>query len=571
MATDLDHDAASRTGLHWALLLRFVLALLGLGGVLIHATWPPGPPDTRFWAALLFILAGLLGVIYFFIWGTVRSDTRFFLGQLATDYFIVTGIIYLTGGPDSIFTFLYYVIILGAALLLSQRFSFVMASAATIGWAGVTTLYHLHAAEVIVIPLGGKLVLAGILNTEMDMEVGFRDPALFLIGQGIAFHLLALAGGLLAERLRRVTLLYELVQASLPEGIVAMDGQQRIAFLNLEARILLGLPSGKEFVGEPVREVLQQPEIANLADLLLTQDEADWEVSLPGDNGPRSVNIRVSANRDAKGRMRGAVAVLTDLTPRKRLEAAERRATHLEGLREVAAGIAHEIRNPLASIRGSVQELARGTMGPEAEKELAEIIYRESDRLDGILGEFLRFTGMRDPVLRKVNIAEILDDVAVLLENRSGVPRGAVQREYEGPYPLLGDRGQLQQVFLNLGLNALEASPEGARIRFRVEPTKIERAGSGRRGRQAAQQDRGSEAIEISVVDEGGGIDEAVLSKIFTPFFTTKSQGTGLGLAVVNRIVRGHEGDVEVANEPGKGCTFRVRLPLERHSPPDER
>ncbi|MCZ6601407.1 MAG: ATP-binding protein, partial [Planctomycetota bacterium] len=116
-----------------------------------------------------------------------------------------------------------------------------------------------------------------------------------------------------------------------------------------------------------------------------------------------------------------------------------------------------------------------------------------------------------------------------------------------------------------------EASPDGAKIRFRVEATRIERVGSGRLGRQIAQRERESEAIEIFVVDEGGGIDEAVLSKIFTPFFTTKSRGTGLGLAVVNRIVRGHEGDVEVENEPGKGCTFRVRLPLEGHSPRGER
>ncbi|MCZ6601661.1 MAG: hypothetical protein O6952_01500, partial [Planctomycetota bacterium] len=197
MATDLDHDAASRTGLHWALLLRFVLALLGLGGVLILAGGLPGPPDPRFWAALLFILAGLLGVLYFFVWGTVPSESRFFLGQLVTDYFLVTGIIYLTGGPNSVFTFLYYVIILGAALLLSQRFSFVMASAATIGLAGVTTLYYLHAAGVIVIPLGGELAPAEILSQD-QWKVEIRNPALFLIGQGIAFQLLAVAGGLLA-------------------------------------------------------------------------------------------------------------------------------------------------------------------------------------------------------------------------------------------------------------------------------------------------------------------------------------------------------------------------------------
>ena len=553
--SDLARNSGSKRGVSWILTLRLVLALFCLGGVLLLDDWPVRPAEPRFFAGLLFLFAIVLDLAFFLMRHRVRLRL-FLFAQLGVDYFLVTGILYLTGGADSVFLFLYFLIILGAAMVLSRRTSLVLASLATVGTAAVTILYSLHTNDGFPDPFH--------LQDGVLIKFSLGRTTLLLVSQGIAFHAVALLSGILAERLRRLTLLYGLLLDNMPEGLLAVDAQERIAFLNSEARTLLGIPPGTAVDGKPVRQVLQRGEAAAVADVLLSREAANWEVSLPGDGESRSVNIRVSAVRDRKGRMRGAVGVLTDLTLRKRLETAERTAEHLEGLREVAAGIAHEIRNPLASIRGCVQELVRDTMGEEEEKELAGIIYRESDRLDGILQEFLRFTGMRDPVRRPLDLAGLLDEVVVLLEARDDVKPDSILREYEGPSHLTGDRGQLQQVFLNLGINALEASPPGSPICFRIRSTRMTRVGSRRLGSQMGQQVMESKALEVSVHDRGAGIDPENRSKIFTPFFTTKATGTGLGLAVVNRIVRGHGGDVEVESVPGEGCTFRVRLPVEK-------
>ena len=547
------HESELRRRFAWILILRAALAVV-FGGAVLVAFREADPRPPMYYTAVLFGIVLLLDLILLLLrrW---QPYSVLLLMQLFFDFLIITAAIYVSNAAESVFTFLYFLLIIEAAIVHSRGASLILASLSTIGSTGVSILYYLHSTDTLLIPWGEFL-------TEGLTDVNPQSKILFLVGQMVAFYTVSVFAGILAEDLRRLNLLHDLLLENMPEGIVAIDGQQRVTFLNMEARKLLTIPPSAIAIGRPVKEVLQGEEAESVAELLLSPEGDDWELILPGPKGLRSVNLRVSSTRDRRGRMRGAVGVLTDLTMKKRLEAAERTAEHLEGLREVAAGIAHEIRNPLASIRGCVQEISRGSLGDAEQAEMSEIIRRESDRLDHILQEFLQFTGMRDPVLAPVRVSDLLDEVVILLENREGMRPREVEKNYTGEHVIQGDRRQLQQVFLNLGINAIEASEGQKPIRFELKGAKITRFGSHRVGTTKSQRMLVADAVEISVGDEGGGLAPDVLPKAFTPFFTTKKSGTGLGLSVVSRIVRGHGGEIEVDNHPGQGCTFRVRLPV---------
>jgi signal transduction histidine kinase len=224
----------------------------------------------------------------------------------------------------------------------------------------------------------------------------------------------------------------------------------------------------------------------------------------------------------------------------ERLKKAER----LSAAGQLAAGLAHEIRNPLASISGAAGILARGNAPPENVEACLEIIDKESQRLNRLLTSFLEFARPRPPRFQRLEPAALLDSVVALAMHNDGASGVRLSREIQAPLPELdGDPEQLKQVLLNLVINAMQASPEGGRVRLLAE------SAGGRLG--------------ISVCDEGPGAPPEVLEHIFEPFFTTKKKGTGLGLAVAAGIVHQHGGSLTASNNPRGGMTFRMELPLD--------
>ena len=218
------------------------------------------------------------------------------------------------------------------------------------------------------------------------------------------------------------------------------------------------------------------------------------------------------------------------------------RADQLSALGQLSAGLAHEIKNPLASMKGSLEILASDFPPGHDKREFIEILEKELHRLDGVLTEFLQFARTPRPDRRPCNLCEVMDSLEVLCSKeaaRHGV-RIEITCPTDLPEPRL-DAGQIQQALLNIVLNGIQAMPSGGRLDIRVT--------------------RNGDALHVRIRDEGSGIPPENRSKIFDPFFTTKEHGTGLGMAIAHKLIQGHGGDIRLEEE-GRGSTFLVVLPM---------
>jgi two-component system sensor histidine kinase PilS (NtrC family) len=262
----------------------------------------------------------------------------------------------------------------------------------------------------------------------------------------------------------------------------------------------------------------------------------------------REVPLGISfwAVRSGRGELAGIIGVFQDLSTIKEMEERMRQADRLAAIGRLAANIAHEIRNPLASLSGAIEVLTRELSLDKNQDHLVQVVLRESDRLNQIIKEFLEYA--RPASLRPlpVNVGEVLDEVLLLLEHRALPAHFKIVREYNGPVSAVLDPQQFRQAIWNLCINALEAMPNGGELRIGI----------------GIVTQRNTRKLEVWVTDTGSGINPESLPHIFEPFFSTKPEGSGMGLAVVHRVVQDHGGDVEVRSDPGGGTTFTLRLPL---------
>jgi two-component system sensor histidine kinase PilS (NtrC family) len=279
--------------------------------------------------------------------------------------------------------------------------------------------------------------------------------------------------------------------------------------------------------------------------------------------------VAASILRGEQGRERGHVVIFQDVTTVAAMERELRGAERLAAVGEMAAKLAHEIRNPLASISGSIQLLRAGPAGEQADRadsaRLMDIVLRETERLNGLISQFLQYSRPVPPTLEAVPVRALLEEMRELLEASKS---DDVAVECSGPEGLsvLADRDQLKQVLWNLAINAAHAMPKGGTLRFSVAvaaPMPAQDWHSGGRKEEWSDKTRHRALepwVEIAVADTGEGILPEDQNRIFEPFFTTKAEGTGLGLATVHRVIEGHGGSIRVESQEG-GTTFRLRLP----------
>jgi two-component system sensor histidine kinase PilS (NtrC family) len=261
---------------------------------------------------------------------------------------------------------------------------------------------------------------------------------------------------------------------------------------------------------------------------------------------------------------RGLIMVLDDITAEKKMEEFLKHRQRIETMGHISATIAHEIRNPLASIRGAVQEIGRAMPIPEDKKVLLDIVLSESDRLDQIISDFLRFARMRPPQLASTDIGRVLSDVKILLSARPEAKDAQILLSGDEGEPFPADPEQLRQLFLNLGMNALQAMSASPRRELALRVCVMPR---GRLLGFKLEQVLDRPGVLVEVTDTGPGMRPDVQGRIFEPFFTTKATGTGLGLAIAERIVQGHEGLIAFESQDGAGTTFRVWLPTNLATP----
>lgn len=527
----------------WLTLLRIVLVTLLLAAsamvVLRSETQDLGTVEQVLYGVI--VAAYSASIVYLLLLRRSPGLQRpLAYAQVAGDVLISACLVYLTGGAESLLVFMFPLTVVSAAVLLYRRGAIVSAA--------------LSSAALAMVVVG---LNAGWLPAPSPRLVQGQMPlprlAFFLFAHTSAIFLSAALASYLAEQVRatreRLSIresdylalerLHESIVRSIASGIVTADRFGRITFVNEAASELLGTAAGPA-VGASVEDLLPSLAPRLRGQPLVQRLEVDHT---PLSGATRRLRFALSPLQDRLGKNHGWVIAFEDLTSIRAMEEAVKRSEQLAAVGAMAAGLAHELRNPLASMSGSIQLLGDSKVFADDERRLMGIVIREADRLNGLVSAFLQFARPAPPELEPVDFREVLDTTVTLFRNdptRRGVQ---VQIDAEGDLTLMGDVGQLGQLLWNLLTNAAEAMPAGGMARI------------------AARKRDGW--LWLSVGDQGPGIAPGDLGHIFEPFYTTKESGTGLGLSTVHSIAQAHGGTVRVESGLGIGTTFFVDLPSE--------
>jgi two-component system nitrogen regulation sensor histidine kinase GlnL len=359
-----------------------------------------------------------------------------------------------------------------------------------------------------------------------------------------------------AKRQSPTQISWEQILANLDDGVIALDAQSKIIFFNEASEMLTEISSGTAVDQSFEKIFKREPWLVDL--VKTTHAPPHKRAGAEGDLVSRwgrklPVGVTVSPLRDRQDQFIGTILLLRDIKRRKELEEDLKRADRLAVIGTLAAGLAHEIRNPLGGIKGAAQLLRRSADGASSVHDFTDIMIREVDRVNQLIEQLLDLSRPSQITLAALNIHEILEDVLLLeTQTLSGKELHVRKRFDPSLPPIRGDRAQLTQVFLNLVKNAFQAMDAGGVLTL---TTRLETDYHIRERGTAANR-----LIWVDLADDGLGIAEEHLAHIFSPFFTTKANGTGLGLVTCDRIMREHGGTIRVESVAGKGSTFKVSL-----------
>ncbi|HWR45125.1 two-component system sensor histidine kinase AtoS [Sporomusa sp.] len=349
----------------------------------------------------------------------------------------------------------------------------------------------------------------------------------------------------MARSLLNAQTLNENIMHSIADGVITVDIDGNITSANKSAEALTGFICS-EIVDKPYKEIFCEGRHFNslLLDTLATgTNYIGIEMDYPVKNGDIYISISTSRLKDSTDKIIGAVVVFKDLTEQHRLQAQMLRAERLASLGELMAGVAHEIRNPLTAIKGFVQYL-QGTDNEAERKEYMPVIIKEVDRVNRVIETLLYFARPCKTNYSLVDINGLIEETLVLVKNTGTKHKLEFRLQLDETIPQIkGDAEQLKQVLLNLFINAVQAIPDQGILEIK---TWQEYSGF----------------VHVKITDTGNGINPADLSKVFDPFFTTKATGTGLGLAVVQRIINAHYGRVDIQSEIGCGTAVTLQFPV---------
>lgn len=528
----------------WGYLVRLSVA----GAIFVAAVFSWGDAATGdTLLASLACVSGLLVTAVSALYSERRAGSLppgFLYLQAIFDLLLVSTVVHLTGGLGSQFAALYILVIGSASILLPGR------------------------GGLLVTGLGLSLFLAdGLLGHAAPLSV-----AAWL--QFAVFGAVAAASASISARLQELgmgqeELAAELVQARLQasdilhnirSGVITVDGEGRLLYANAAAAALLGIGLTRS-TGRRVLPAISAvaPELGRALERGVVDGarttRAEGVITLGDRTFPVGVTTTLSELEGRRGERRPTItAIFQDLSESKRLEALHLRAERLEAVAALSASLAHEIRNPLASIRSAVEQLAQMPQAGEDERVLSGLIVRESDRLSRLLSEFLDFARVRVTRIAPVDLAAVARDAAALATSHPDRADGVSVEcgTPAGPIVVQGDEDLLHRALFNLALNAVQATPAGGRVQVEVAMAEDDELQGG------LLFDHG--AVAIRVTDSGPGIAPEMRDQIFEPFTTTKTGGSGLGLPIVHRAIEAHHGFVFVDAAPG-GARFTVLLP----------
>ncbi|HSG48390.1 MAG TPA: ATP-binding protein [Longimicrobiales bacterium] len=526
--------------LRWIYLARVVLVSALLTGALV--VWRTPSPDL--WVALSLFVVGVAATGASFWWTHVAGReprTNFRYLQVLLDVALVTGTVHITGGSSSEFSPLYILVISEGALLLPLSGGVLMGIMASV----------LFFAE-----------SAWFQGRTLDMELALQ--------MGL-FTGVALATGLLGDRLRRAGTRLGAVESelrqlrldtseildSLSTGVLTVDGAGRVAYLNHSGGRLLALDPAAQ-LGRPVQEVLR--EVAPAVGRLLIRSLQDrvpvlrFKTTIDREGRPVVLGVSTTVMERGQGGEPSATAIFQDITIQDRAEILDRRNQRLEAVAELSASLAHEIKNPLASIRSSVEQLTGAGLDDGDRDVLGRLVLTESDRLSRLLSEFLEFSALRKGASELVDLPALVGDAVRLAQQHPDAPEGVTVTclGMDQPLHIPGDADLLHRAVYNLVLNALQFAGEEGAVAVSL---------TDHRGGAPPEPVPVSHPVRVAVADTGPGISREDAARIFDPFYTTRQGGNGLGLAVVHRAVEAHQGAVLAGPGPMGGAEFVMILP----------
>ena len=504
----------------------------------------------------------LVTIGYAFLLNRLKDLRQFTRVQILIDHVFIAGLVYFTGGKESFFPITYIFSIIGSSILFYRRGAFLSASLSTLLY-GLLLLLQLYR---LINPSG---------------EAGFYDASQIfysLIIYMATFYIVAFLSSTISEELKKKK--SELIQKqvdynqleafnrnviqSLDSGLLTVDLSGKVNFFNRTAEKIFNrkgddirnisiydlFPKISEVIGE-VEKKTSDP----------STDYQRYETTLTDENGQKTyLGFSISPLTDPQGERIGHTLIFQDITKFKEMEEQMKRFDKMAAIGSLAAGMAHEIRNPLASLSGSIQMLKSELSLDEHQEHLMEITLRESERLNALITDFLLFAQPPQIHPFPVEISTLLDETIELFTHSPSFHEGIrLSRPCPGETILaMVDRDQIKQVFWNLLINASQAISDGGEIHIQLEK------GNETLWRMTLPflfYRRSKEWVRIAISDSGNGIASEEKEKIFEPFYTTKESGTGLGLSIVHKIIENHQGAIKVESEVGRGSTFNVFLP----------
>lgn len=528
-----------RTWLSWLVKVRIIIItfLLGIGLAIIRLTHT----NVSEWAFVsvifLWYTVGVFFLLLHSVWEEYELQARI---QVISDLALTTALIYITGGIDTSFNFLYPLVIIVASILLPRWWAYLTAALSFIAFGAILDLsfYGVIRSFSVSRPDLKSVQLVVGINFFAYMAIAYLASNLSskLRQVGVELHVKS-------DELQDLQVMQENILHSMRGGLITTD---------LEGRINLVNQPGLNFLGRKLSDLLGTHISSVFIDRIPEADSypVQDELRAATPDGEKIFGLTLTPLTIHDGEVVGFVYTFADLTEVRRLENEIRQRDRLAAVGRLAAGIAHEIRNPLSSIAGSVQVLSTMATLNDEQQVLVDIVRRESERLNNIISDFLSYSREKNYKFTQHDLLLILDDTLRLMENRPSREAADYRlvRNFEVREALaLVDTDRLKQVFWNLCDNAFRAMPSGGSLKVSLRA-------------------RGSNWA-LSFKDSGVGLPLEQLEKVFEPFQSNFEGGTGLGLALVYQIVQAHKGRVYAISTPGEGAEFVVEIPQSQAPP----
>ncbi len=534
--------------LRWVYLARFGLA----GGLFAAAVfaWAEASPTQTLTATLALVVTLIhTPLSYWFTHLRRRAvGASFIYAQAMLDVVLVTVVVDLTGGRESVLAPLYILLISAYTLLLPLRGGLLVTSMACIAYivdvvwgqgTAVDTVVALQLAVFVSLAL-----VVGLISTKL------RETGAELSSIEDALQQLRLDTGDLL--------------GNIPTAILTVDGGGRLAYANPAAEELLAITAA-DWVDRSVIDELGRRSAGLQRALERTQAyripvaSGEIEVVRGGERIPVGISTAILERREGPP---SVTAIMRDISDRKRMEELRQRTERLEAVAELSASLAHEIKNPLASISSSVQQLRLSDGADDDDQLLSQLILKESDRLSRLLSDFIDFARVHVERMKPLDLREVVRQALQVVQQHPALRDEIEIRVDLEEVPVLfeGDEDLMHRVVTNLVLNAVQIAPRGRRTTIELDVRNGDR-------RSAPQDLELSNPVVLRVSDDGPGIQEADLKRVFDPFFTKRRGGSGLGLAIVHRAIREHNGYVQVTSSPKAGTQFTVYLPGKTPAP----